>query len=228
MITFDNVTKVYQRGVGPALKDVSLTIERGEFVFLVGKSGSGKSTFLDLILRQIQPTHGTVHVLGRNVAQLSRWKVPKLRQKIGMVFQDFQLLENKTVFDNVALAMQVTGKSKKEINKAVPTVLERVGLTGKEKRLPPSLSGGEQQRVGIARAIVNKPHILLADEPTGELDPEIALEIMALLNEINEDGTTVIMATHDREIVNSMRKRVVELVDGTVVRDQHRGVYGAK
>lgn len=228
MITFKNVTKVYQRGVRPALDDVSLTIERGEFVFLVGKSGSGKSTFLDLIPRQIVPTSGSVHVLGRNIANLSRWKIPKLRQKIGMVFQDFQLLENKTVFDNVALALQVIGKSKSEINKAVPEVLRLVGLEGKERRLPPSLSGGEQQRVGIARAIVNKPAILLADEPTGELDLEIAEEIMALLNVINQNGTTIIMATHDRAIVDQQRRRVIALADGKVVRDQTRGFYGTR
>ncbi|MDO5746547.1 MAG: cell division ATP-binding protein FtsE [Actinomycetaceae bacterium] len=228
MITFENVTKVYQRGVRPALDDVTVTIEQGEFAFLVGKSGSGKSTFLDLILRQIRPTSGTVHVLGKDVSRLSRWKVPQLRQEIGMVFQDFQLLESKTVFDNVALALQVIGKSKKQIRQAVPEVLELVGLSGKEKRLPGSLSGGEQQRVGIARAVINEPKILLADEPTGELDPEIAGDIMGLLFDINKSGTTVMMATHDREIVDAFRQRVIELVDGRIVRDQTRGSYGLK
>ena len=227
MIRFDHVTKIYVKGGSPALDDVSLEIERGEFVFLVGKSGSGKSTFLQLVLREQRASSGQVWVLGQDLTTLSAWRVPKLRRQIGNVFQDFRLLPGKTVYENVALAMQVLGKSRRAIADEVPRVLDLVGLEGKERRLPTELSGGEQQRVAIARAMVNKPQILLADEPTGNLDPETSLGIMRLLDRINRSGTTVVMATHDSKIVDQMRKRVVELVDGRVVRDQRRGVYGA-
>lgn len=226
MIRFDNVTKVYVRGGAAALDDVSLEIEREEFVFLVGKSGSGKSTFLQLVLREQRATTGEVWVLGRDLTRLSQWRVPKLRRQIGTVFQDFRLLPQKTVYENVALAMEVIGKPRHTIAASVPDVLELVGLQGKERRLPGELSGGEEQRVAIARAMVNRPPLLLADEPTGNLDPETSLGIMRLLDRINRTGTTVVMATHDSKIVDQMRKRVIELVDGRVVRDQTRGVYG--
>lgn len=226
MITFENVTKVYQRGAAPALDDVSLNIDRGEFVFLVGASGSGKSTMLALVLAEERPTNGKVHVLGKDLSGVSSRRVPYLRRQIGTVFQDFRLLSDKNVFDNVALAMQVIGKPRHAIHKEVPQVLELVGLDGKEKRRMHELSGGEKQRVAIARAMVNRPELLLADEPTGNLDHKTALGIMRLLDRINRQGTTVVMATHDQAIVNQLRKRVIELVDGDVVRDQHRGVYG--
>lgn len=226
MITFENVTKVYKRGARPALDQVSLTIERGEFVFLVGTSGSGKSTMLSLMLREERATDGKILVLGKDLGKLSRWKVPQLRRQLGVVFQDFRLLENKTVYDNVAIALQVIGKPRHQIKKVVPEVLQMVGLGGKDKRLPHELSGGEQQRVAIARAMVNRPPILLADEPTGNLDPATSLGIMRLLDRINRAGTTVVMATHDEEIVNQMRKRVIELDEGHIIRDQDRGIYG--
>ncbi len=226
MIRFENVTKVYVRGSAPALDDVSLDIERDEFVFLVGKSGSGKSTFLQLVLREQKATSGAVWVLGRDLTRLSQWRVPKLRRQIGTVFQDFRLLPQKTVYENVALAMEVIGRPKHAIQAAVPDVIELVGLQGKENRLPNELSGGEEQRVAIARAMVNRPPLLLADEPTGNLDPETSLGIMRLLDRINRSGTTVVMATHDSKIVDQMRKRVIELEDGRVIRDQTRGVYG--
>ncbi|WP_159622728.1 cell division ATP-binding protein FtsE [Ruania rhizosphaerae] len=227
MIRFKKVSKVYARGARPALDQVSLEVGRGEFVFLVGASGSGKSTFLRLVLREERPTHGSVFVAGRDLANLSQWKVPQLRRQIGCVFQDFRLLHNKNVFDNVAIALQVIGKPRHHVMTTVPETLEMVGLAGKEKRLPHELSGGEQQRVAIARAFVNRPAIILADEPTGNLDPTTSVGIMRLLDRINRTGTTVVMATHDDEIVDQMRKRVVELVDGQMVRDQDRGVYGA-
>ena len=226
MIRFENVTKVYARGAAPALDDVSLEIEREEFVFLVGKSGSGKSTVLQLVLREQRATVGSVWVLGRDLTHLSQWRVPKLRRQVGTVFQDFRLLPQKTVYENVALAMQVIGRPKHAIAAAVPEVVEMVGLQGKESRLPSELSGGEEQRVAIARAMVNRPPLLLADEPTGNLDPETSLGIMRLLDRINRSGTTVVMATHDSKIVDQMRKRVIELEDGHVIRDQDRGVYG--
>lgn len=225
MIRFDHVTKVYKRGARPALDDVSIDIEREEFVFLVGASGSGKSTFLRLVLREEQATSGRVFVAGREITALSSWKVPTLRRRIGVVFQDFRLLPNKTVFENVAFAQQVIGKPRHAIARDVPDTLELVKLSGKERRLPHELSGGEQQRVAIARAIVNRPAILLADEPTGNLDPTTSAGIMQLLERINRTGTTVVMATHDDAIVNRMRKRVVQLVDGEVVRDEARGSY---
>lgn len=226
MIRFENVSKVYARGARPALDDVSVEIERGEFVFLVGASGSGKSTFLRLITREERPTSGRVFALGRDIAQISNWKVPHLRRQVGAVFQDFRLLTNKTVYDNVAIALQVIGKPRHHIQITVPEVLELVGLEGKEKRLPHELSGGEQQRVAIARAFVNRPAVLLADEPTGNLDSLTSHGIMKILDAINRTGTTIVMATHSSEIVNDMRKRVIELVDGQVVRDEEHGVYG--
>jgi len=226
MIRFDNVSKVYARGAKPALDEVSVEIERGDFVFLVGSSGSGKSTFLKLILREERPTTGDVYVAGRHLNRLSSWRVPQLRREIGAVFQDFRLLPNKTVYQNVAFALQVIGKKRHIINSSVPEMLDLVGLAGKEKRLPHELSGGEQQRVAIARAFVNHPPILLCDEPTGNLDPGTSVGIMRLLDRINRTGTTVLMATHDDEIVDQMRKRVIELKSGQMVRDQDRGVYG--
>ena len=226
MIKFDNVTKLYQKGARPALDSVSIDVERGEFVFLVGPSGSGKSTMLSLILAQERPTSGRVQVLGKDLATVSQRRVPLMRRKIGTVFQDFRLLSDKNVYDNVALALQVIGAPRHRISTDVPGVLKLVGLDGKEKRRMSELSGGERQRVSIARAMVNDPQILLADEPTGNLDSDTGLSIMRLLNRINSTGTTVVMATHDQSIVNQMRKRVVELKDGVVVRDQARGVYG--
>ena len=227
MIRFENVTKRYRGTSKPALSDVDFEVQRGEFVFLVGASGSGKSSCLRLILREDSPSEGRVVVLGRDLRTLSNRKVPYFRRHIGSVFQDFRLLPNKTVFDNVAIALQVIGKPRHHVLTTVPEVLETVGLEGKEKRLPHELSGGEQQRVAIARAFVNRPAILLADEPTGNLDPTTSIGIMRLLDRINRIGTTVVMATHDDEIVDQMRKRVIELEDGRPVRDQSRGVYGA-
>ena len=227
MIRFNHVSKVYDRGMRPALDDVDIKINRDEFVFLVGASGSGKSTFLRLVIREERPTKGRIHVLGRDLSKISSWKVPQLRQEIGFVFQDFRLLENKTVLENVALASQVIGKPRHYILSAVPEALDLVGLAGKERRLPHELSGGEQQRVAIARAMVNRPKLLLADEPTGNLDPSTSVGIMRLLDRINRQGTTVVMATHDDEIVDQMRKRVIELKGGEGVRDQDRGVYGS-
>lgn len=226
MIHFSDVSKVYTRGARPALDEVSVTIERGDFVFLVGASGSGKSTFLKLVLREERPTAGRIHVAGRDLAKLASWRVPQLRREIGAVFQDFRLLPNKTVFQNVGFALQVIGKNRRYIETSVPEILDLVGLAGKEKRLPHELSGGEQQRVAIARAFVNRPPILLCDEPTGNLDPGTSIGIMRLLDRINRTGTTVLMATHDELMVDQMRKRVVELKDGRVVRDQLQGVYG--
>ena len=203
-----------------------MEIEKGEFVFLVGSSGSGKSTFLRLVLKEERPTKGRVWVAGKDLTRLSNWKVPRLRRQIGTVFQDFRLLPNKTVFANVAFALEVIGRPSSQIRRIVPEVLELVGLEGKEDRMPDELSGGEQQRVAIARAFVNKPSILIADEPTGNLDPNTSVGIMKLLDRINRTGTTVIMATHDAAIVDQMRRRVIELERGHLVRDQSRGVYG--
>jgi len=225
MIRSVNITKIY-RGNVVALRDVSIDIIKGEFVFLVGPSGSGKSTMMRLILREDQPTSGEIYVAGKNVAQLATWKVPALRRNIGCVFQDFKLLPNKTVFENVAFALEVIGVSRGVIRRQVPEVLELVGLGDKAPHLPDELSGGEQQRVSIARAFVNRPQILIADEPTGNLDPTTSIEIMKLLDLINRRGTTVLMATHDHAIVDAMRRRVIELDKGIVVRDQERGVYG--
>ena len=226
MIRLERVTKLYATSTRPALDRVSVEIERGEFVFLIGPSGSGKSTFLRLLLREDLPTRGQIHVTGLNVTRLPRRKVPKLRQRIGCVFQDFRLLNNKTVGGNVGFALEVIGRPPATVRKVVPEVLELVGLAGKADRLPHELSGGEQQRVAIARAFVNRPHVLLADEPTGNLDPDTSQDIMLLLERINRTGTTVVMATHDHAIVDSMRRRVVELDLGRVVRDEARAVYG--
>jgi len=226
VIKLDNVSKVYPAGARPALDGVSLEIDKGEFVFLIGASGSGKSTVLRLVLREELATRGVVTVNGRNVGKLPTRKVPELRRKIGCVFQDFRLLPKKTVFENVAFALEVINKSPKIIKRTVPEVLDLVGLTGKAQRMPGELSGGEQQRVAIARAFVNRPLVLLADEPTGNLDPDTSQGIMSLLERINRTGTTVVMATHDNNIVDAMRRRVIALETGRLVRDQHRGVYG--
>jgi len=226
VIRFENVSATYPGHSKPALEDVTADIDKAEFVFLVGESGSGKSTFLRLVLREARATHGKVFVADLELNRLRSWKVPALRRQIGTVFQDFRLLPNKTVSENVAFALQVIGKPRAHINKVVPETLELVGLDGKGRRMPDELSGGEQQRVAIARAFVNRPKILIADEPTGNLDPKTSVGIMKLLDRINRTGTTVVMATHDADIVNQMRKRVIELADGRVVRDQSRGVYG--
>ena len=226
MITFDRVTKTYATSTRPALDKVSAEIGKGEFVFLIGPSGSGKSTFLRLMVREEKPDSGTLTINGNDVAKLSNRQVPKHRQKIGYVFQDFRLLPKKNVFDNVAFALQVIGKGRAKIEKAVPETLEMVGLEGKANRMPHELSGGEQQRVAIARAFVNRPLILLADEPTGNLDPDTSGEIMLLLDRINRMGTTVVMSTHDNDTVDAMRRRVLELDNGKLVRDDATGVYG--
>ncbi len=226
MIRFEKVSKSYPKVDRPALDSVSINIEKGEFVFLVGLSGSGKSTFLRLVLREESPTSGTIHVAGKDLGTLARHKIPELRRQVGTVFQDFRLLPNKTVFENVAFTLHVLGYSRREIAREVPEVLELVGLEEKTERRPSELSGGEQQRVAIARAYVSRPAILIADEPTGNLDPATSVGIMKLLDRINRDGTTVLMATHDAGIVDQMRKRVIELESGHVIRDQVRGVYG--
>ena len=226
MIRFDNVSKQYGGTNRPALANVDVEIADGEFVFLVGTSGSGKSTFLRLVLREARPTSGRVFVADKELNRLAGRKVPALRRTIGTVFQDFRLLPDRTVTDNIAFALQVIGKPRSHINKVVPETLEMVGLEGKGGRMPDELSGGEQQRVAIARAFVNRPPLLIADEPTGNLDPTTSVGIMKLLDRINRTGTTVLMATHDSGIVDQMRKRVIELSDGVVVRDQARGVYG--
>ena len=210
----------------PALNNLSVEVGEGEFAFLVGASGSGKSTFLRLVLREIKPTDGEVIVAGHEVHKLRRWEIPKYRREMGTVFQDFRLLPKKTVYENVAYAMQVIGKSRNEIASRVPEALELVGLGGKGQRWPDELSGGEQQRVAVARATVNQPKILIADEPTGNLDPQTSIGIMKLLDRINRLGTTVIMATHDTSIVDQMRKRVIELDAGRASRDEARGIYG--
>ncbi|MBU6200734.1 MAG: cell division ATP-binding protein FtsE [Acidobacteria bacterium] len=224
MIRLEHVTKRYSSDV-LAVRDVSFDIGKGDFVFLVGPSGSGKSTLLRLINRQERPERGNVWVAGRNVNQLPESRVPHLRRSMGNVFQDYKLLLNKTVFENVAFALEVIGKPRQYVQRQVPAVLDLVGLAGKEDRFPHQLSGGEQQRVSIARAFVNRPLILLADEPTGNLDPSTGEGIMGLLDDINGTGTTVVMATHDHRVVNAMRRRVVQLDRGVVVRDQERGVY---
>lgn len=226
MILFENVSKKYRGTSRPALDGVSFNIDRGEFVFIVGASGSGKSSCLRLILREDVPSSGRVHVLGQDLSKISSRKVPYFRRNLGVVFQDFRLLTNKTVYDNVAFSLQVIGKSRGFIQEAVPDTLKMVGLEGKEKRYPHELSGGEQQRVAIARAIVNKPAILLADEPTGNLDPATSLGIMQLLRAINAAGTTVVMATHEATFVDIMQQRVIELSQGVIVRDEQGGGYG--
>jgi cell division transport system ATP-binding protein len=225
MIRFETVTKIYKGDV-VALRDLSLEIGKGEFVFLVGPSGSGKSTFLKLLLRDEVATSGRVLVAGRDIGRLGAWKVPSLRRNIGCVFQDFKLLPAKTVYENVAFALEVIGRPKHIVRTQVPQILDLVGLSKKAENFPSELSGGEQQRVSIARAFVNRPLILLADEPTGNLDPATTVGIMRLLDRINRTGTTVVMATHDQRIVDAMRRRVLELDHGSLVRDQARGVYG--
>lgn len=226
MIKMQNVTMVYNGATKPALEDITVDIDRGEFVFLVGPSGSGKSTFVRLLLREILPSKGEIYVANLDVVHLKQRRVPYLRRTIGCVFQDFKLLPNKTAYENVAFALEVIGRSKRLVRTQVPEVLKLVGLEDKLNSYPDELSGGEQQRVSIARAFVNRPPLLLADEPTGNLDPATSMEIMNLLNRINQTGTTVLMATHDRELVDRVRKRVVALEEGHIIRDQLRGVYG--
>lgn len=224
MIKLENVSKIYKNDV-VALRDANADIQKGEFVFLVGPSGSGKSTFIRLLNHEEQPDRGRIFVAGKDIGKLSHWKVPYLRRNIGCVFQDFKLLPNKTVAQNVAFALEVIGRPKHVVRTQVPAILELVGLAEKSKNMPNELSGGEQQRVSIARAFVNRPLILLADEPTGNLDPSTSVGIMRLLDRINKTGTTVVMCTHDAGIVDTMRRRVIELDRGTIVRDQARGVY---
>lgn len=225
LIALDHVSKVYPKGTRPALDDVNLDIERGDFVFLVGASGSGKTTLLSLLLREEEATDGEIRVAGNDLRRLTNRQVPQYRRSIGFVFQDYKLLTNKTVWQNVAFALEVIGTRRSAIKSLVPQVLQTVGLTGKENNYPHELSGGEQQRVAIARAYVNHPQILLADEPTGNLDPTTSLGIMEVLDAINRTGTTIVMATHNEEIVNSMRKRVIELHTGKIVRDEAQGSY---
>ena len=226
MISTSNVSKSYKTSTRPALDDVTISVDKGEFVFLIGPSGSGKSTFMRLLLKEETPTSGDIHIADFHVNRLPSRRVPKLRQSMGCVFQDFRLLQQKTVVENVAFALEVIGKPRSMIKRTVPEVLDLVGLGGKSDRLPTELSGGEQQRVAIARAFVNRPLVLLADEPTGNLDPDTSQDIMMLLERINRTGTTVLMATHDNHIVDSMRRRVIELDNGRVVRAEARGVYG--
>ena len=224
IIAMDHISKQYSTGV-EALSDVTIRIHKGEFVFVVGKSGSGKSTFIKLLLKELNPTEGRIFVGGRQVTNLKRKQVSLYRRKIGVVFQDFRLLKNKTVFENVAFAQEIIGMTKRDIARNVPIMLEMVGLKGKEKMYPHELSGGEQQRVAIARALINQPTILLADEPTGNLDPKTAWDIMMLLEEVNKMGTTVVVVTHNNDVVDVMQKRVINLEDGVLVRDEKKGGY---
>lgn len=224
MIEFNNVSKIYNNNV-KALSDVSVKINSGDFVFLVGPSGSGKSTFIKMLLKEIEPTMGNITVADRNLSEIKRNQVPYYRRKIGMVFQDFRLIPTLNVYENVAFAMRVVEASQKEIRKRVPMVLSLVGLSHKYKMFPNELSGGEQQRVSLARAIVNNPSVLIADEPTGNLDPDTAKEIMELLEDINRSGTTIVMATHAKDIVDSMKKRVIAIEKGSIVRDDRKGMY---
>ena len=224
MIKFENVSKIYENNV-KALSDINIEIGVGEFVFLVGPSGSGKSTFIKMLLKEVEPTTGQVIVGSTNLSKLTRKQIPYFRRKVGMVFQDFRLIPNLNVYENVAFAMKVVEATPKEIRKRVPMVLSLVGLSHKYKMFPNELSGGEQQRVSLARAIVNNPTVLIADEPTGNLDPKTAREIMELLDDINKAGTTVLMATHAKEIVDSMKKRVLEIEGGEIIRDEKRGMY---
>ena len=224
MIKFENVSKIYENNV-KALSDINIEIGMGEFVFLVGPSGSGKSTFIKMLLKEVEPTTGQVIVGSTNLSKLTRKQIPYFRRKVGMVFQDFRLIPNLSVYENVAFAMKVVEATQKEIRKRVPMVLSLVGLSHKYKMFPNELSGGEQQRVSLARAIVNNPTVLIADEPTGNLDPKTAKEIMELLDDINKAGTTVLMATHAKEIVDSMKKRVLEIEGGEIIRDEKRGMY---
>ncbi len=224
IITLDNVSKAYATGA-PALNGVSLHINRGEFVFIVGDSGSGKSTMIKLLLRELTPTSGNINVMGYDLVKIKHRRIPKFRRNLGIVFQDFRLLKDRNVYENVAFAQRIIQVSNKEIKRNVPSILATVGLAGKYKAKPKQLSGGEQQRVALARALVNKPTILLADEPTGNLDPKNSWEIMKLLEQINENGTTVLVVTHNREIVNSMQKRVVTMKKGVIVSDEEKGGY---
>ena len=224
MIVLDNVCKTYSTGVS-ALNGVNLRIRKGEFVFIVGSSGSGKTTLFKLLLKELEPTSGRIYINSQNIGRLRRRRVPKMRRGIGVVFQDFRLLKDRDVYENVAFAQRVIGRPTRVIRKRVPEVLQEVGLAGKYKSYPDELSGGEQQRVALARALVNRPDILLADEPTGNLDPKTSEEIMALLEQINERGTTVLVVTHNKEIVNSMKKRVLTMHDGVIVSDEKEGGY---
>ena len=226
VIAFENVTKVYNTSTRPALNDVSFTIEDGEFVFLIGPSGSGKSTFLQLMVRETNLTEGDIYFDKFHVNELKGTEINRLRQSIGYVFQDFRLLSKLDVYSNVAFALEVIGRKKSRIEKQVPEVLEMVGLGSKAHRMPAELSGGEQQRVAVARAFVNRPKLLLADEPTGNLDPGTADEIFTLLNQINRHGTTVVMSTHNARAVNDARQRVIELSNGSLVRDEYNAEYG--
>ena len=224
IITLENVSKAYATGA-PALNGVDLHINKGEFVFIVGDSGSGKSTMIKLLLRELTPTSGNINVMGYDLVKIKHRKIPKLRRNLGIVFQDFRLLKDRNVYENVAFAQRIIQVSNKEIKRNVPSILATVGLAGKYKAKPKQLSGGEQQRVALARALVNRPTILLADEPTGNLDPKNSWEIMKLLEQINENGTTVLVVTHNREIVNSMQKRVVTMKRGVIVSDEEKGGY---
>jgi cell division transport system ATP-binding protein len=226
VIRLERVTKTYPKATRPSLDSVDVAMDKGEFVFFIGPSGSGKSTIIKLLLREITPTKGRVVVNSRDVSSMRSWRIPTFRRSIGCVFQDFRLLPTRTAYENVAFALEVIGRSHSVARRVVPEVLELVGLGGKEHRYPHELSGGEQQRVAVARAFVNRPLVLLADEPTGNLDPDTSIEIMRLLDRINRTGTTVVMVTHDSNIVNQMRRRVIEIESGRVVRDQPRGVYG--
>ncbi len=225
MIELVNVSKIYQNGT-QALRDINIKIEKGEFVFIVGPSGAGKSTFIKMLLKEENPTSGDIYIDGIDTTNMHRKDIPYLRRKLGVVFQDFRLLQNKTVYQNVAFAMEVVGATQKEIRKQVPNILTLVGLGQKRKALPRELSGGEQQRVSLARALVNNPSVLIADEPTGNLDPETSWEIVKLINDINQIGTTVVMATHAKDIVDGMKKRVIAIERGSIVRDDKKGVYG--
>ncbi|MCR4960987.1 MAG: cell division ATP-binding protein FtsE [Lachnospiraceae bacterium] len=224
-IIVDHVSKSYQNAGTPALEDISFTIKKGEFVFIVGPSGSGKSTLIKLLLRELTPTQGNIFCMNYDLKRIKHWRIPKYRRNIGVVFQDFRLLKDRNVYENVAFAQRIVETPGREIRRNVPRVLSIVGLAGKYKAKPRHLSGGEQQRVAIARALVNKPSIILADEPTGNLDPANTNEIMSLLEEINENGTTVIVVTHNKEIVNTMHKRVITLRRGVIISDEEMGVY---
>ncbi|WP_026504662.1 cell division ATP-binding protein FtsE [Butyrivibrio sp. NC3005] len=224
MITLENVTKSYESGQ-PALNGVSLHVKKGEFVFIVGDSGSGKSTLIKLLLRELKPTSGNIAVLGYNLNRIRHRQIPKFRRNLGIVFQDFRLLQDRNVYDNVAFAQHIIQTPGRDIRKNVPRILAVVGLAGKYRKKVTQLSGGEQQRVALARALVNKPQVLLADEPTGNLDPNTSWEIMNLFEKINENGTTVLMVTHNREIVNAMQKRVITMKKGVIIADEEKGIY---
>lgn len=225
MIEFINVSKLYNHDVR-ALSNINISIDKGEFVFLVGQSGAGKSTLIKLLLKETEPTSGKMYFRNKDITRVSNRRIPYLRRNIGVVFQDFRLLPQKNVYENVAFAMRIVGASNKDIRRQVPIILSLVGLSNKAKNYPNQLSGGEQQRVSIARALVNNPDLIIADEPTGNLDPDTAWEIMRLIKDINNRGTTIIMATHARDIVNHMKKRVIALNMGRIIRDEEKGVYG--